>query len=179
MYALYHKPICCGTYIVSYTNICIVMHVSQANIFIHDSDEVQSIDHCCRDHTSDFQQHHFSLIELALGKKEFVVTLMKDKRYGHPPHAIHTFILGSLLCVSTKVQINFCNAVKVKRLIRYQQTTIFSKNSIGLVEENHNKIREETLKLFQAKISYSSMALPLCIFTISIYCHFVEVRKFL
>ena len=65
-----------------------------------------------------------------------------------PPPALHTFILGSLLRASTKVLINFCNAVKVKRLIQYQQTTIFSKNSIGLVEENHNKIREETPKSF-------------------------------
>ena len=40
-FALYHIPI--------YVLRCPA--VSQANIFtIHDSDEVQSIDHCCRDH---------------------------------------------------------------------------------------------------------------------------------
>ena len=85
---------------------------------------------------------------------------MKDKRYGHPPPALDTFILGSLLRVSNKVQINFCNAVKVKRLIQYQQTTIFSKNSIGLVEENpqQNKRRNSQIILGQNILQQHGLA---------------------
>ena len=79
--ALYHIPI----------YLYIVMHVSQANIFIHDSDEVQSLDYCCHDHNSDFDQlHHFSLVELAPRYNR----QLKDECYGDPPRTHPLFILS-------------------------------------------------------------------------------------
>ena len=78
------------------------MHVSQANIFIHDSDEVQSLDYCCHDHNSDFGQlHHFSLVELAPRYNR----QLKDECYGDPP--AHPLFILSFLESSRKCRLKF------------------------------------------------------------------------